>query len=128
VASWAPVSRSPVMRLMFEAISRMAPGMPAPKKAIRTLEDPAVFRREMKKAGFRNVVIKPVTKGFPVVSVNKFWNFMVDGSAPIVVMKKKMGSRVWKEKEKLALRYLRGAFKRRPRMTSQAWLGTGVKK
>jgi ubiquinone/menaquinone biosynthesis C-methylase UbiE len=129
VSSWAPVSKSPVMKLMFESIRQMNPEMPAPQRAIRSLEDPRVFRQEMREAGFRNVRILPLVKGFPIGrSVSKFWKFMVDGSAPIVMMRKKMGPKIWKEKEKIALRYLRKALKHRPaQLTSQAWLGLGEK-
>jgi ubiquinone/menaquinone biosynthesis C-methylase UbiE len=128
VTSWAPLHRSPLMKMMFAAIAQMSPGPMSSGKAAATLEDPAVFRAEMKKAGFRRITIRPVVKGYPVTSVKTFWTFMVDGSAPIVVMRKKMGPRLWKEKEKLALAYLRNEFKRGPRLlTSQAWLATGVK-
>lgn len=129
VTSWAPVSRSPVMKLMFEAIRQMNPDVQAPTKAIRSLEDPRVFRDEMHRAGFQRVRIIPIVKSFSIgSSVSKFWRFMVDGSAPLVMMKRKMGPVLWKEREKLALRYLKRALKsRRSGLTSQAWLGVGMK-
>lgn len=128
VTSWAPVNRSPVMKLMFGAINEMVPQSTAPKKAIRSLEDPRVFREEMKAVGFKNIKIIPLVHAFPVGSVSKFWNFMVEGSAPLVMMRKKMGLKLWNEKEKLALQYLKHAFKNLPpTLTSQAWLGLGEK-
>ena len=44
---------------------------------------------------------------FPVTAIPEFWNDMVRGSAPLMMMKKAMGETVWREKEKLALDYLK---------------------
>jgi hypothetical protein len=53
---------------------------------------------------------------------------MVKGSAPIQMMKKGLGEELWREKEKLALAWLEETLPtlKRP-LTSDAWLGVGVK-
>jgi ubiquinone/menaquinone biosynthesis C-methylase UbiE len=128
VSSWAPVSRSPAMQTMFGALRAMDPTMPKPQKAIKSLEDPKTFKAEMSGAGFKDVRIIPVRKPFPGTYVKKYWTIMVEGSAPIVLMRKKLGEKKWKEREKLALRYLAKHWPTfSSRLTSDAWLGIGTK-
>jgi ubiquinone/menaquinone biosynthesis C-methylase UbiE len=129
VTSWAPIDRSPAMQLMFGAIRAIKPEIPEPQKSIDTLENPDVFKQEMQDAGFRDVKIQSVTRfAFPVVSIPKFWEDMVKGSAPIQMMKKAMGEAAWKEKEGLAIRYLEERLTGLPiRLSSDAWLGVGFK-
>ena len=128
VTSWAPVDQSPAMQTMFGALRAIKPDLPQPQRSISTLENPDVFRQEMQDAGFRNVEIRLVTKPFPVNSIPDFWEFMVRGSAPIQMLKKNMGEAAWREKEPLALDYLKERLPLLPtELTSDAWLGVGVK-
>ena len=80
---------------------------------------------------------------FPVGSTTEFWDNMVKGSAPIQMMKKSitsvrgepvephsenMGEALWREKELLALDYLKERLTELPtELTLDAWLGVGVK-
>ncbi|MFZ5523825.1 MAG: class I SAM-dependent methyltransferase [Pseudomonadota bacterium] len=128
VTSWAPVDQSPAMQTMFGALRAIKPDLPQPQRSIGTLENPEVFKQEMQEAGFRNVEIRRVTKPFPVTTLPEFWESMVKGSAPIQMMKKGMGEEMWREKEKLALDYLKERLPSIPaELTSDAWLGVGVK-
>ena len=128
LTSWAPVDQSPAMQAMFGAVRAIKPDLPQPQRAIGTLENPDVFRQEMQEAGFRNVEIRSVTKPFPVTSIPEFWESMVKGSAPLQMLKKNLGETAWREKEHLALAYLREQLPATPAtLTSDAWLGTGVK-
>ena len=128
ITSWAPVDQSPAMRAMFGALRTINPDLPEPQRSIISLENPDVFRQEMLDAGFRNVEIRSITKGFPVTAVSEFWDFIVRGSAPITMMKKNMDEELWREKEKLALDYLKETLPALPtELTSDAWLGVGVK-
>jgi len=128
ITSWAPVDESPAMMTMFGALRAMKPELPQPQRSVTTLENPDVFKQEMEAAGFRNVEIRRITKAFPVTSIPEFWEFMVKGSTPIQMMKKGMGDAEWREKEKLALDYLKNELPDLPtELTSDAWLGVGVK-
>jgi ubiquinone/menaquinone biosynthesis C-methylase UbiE len=128
VTSWAPVDQSPAMQTMFGALRVMKPELPEPQRAVATLENPDVFRQELLDAGFKKVSIQCVTKAFPVESIPVFWESMVKGSAPIQMLKNGMGEAVWREKEKMAIKYL---YERLPTiptlLTSDAWLGTATK-
>jgi ubiquinone/menaquinone biosynthesis C-methylase UbiE len=129
VTSWAPIDRSPAMQMMFGAIRTINPSIPEPQKSIDTLENPDVFKQEMLDAGFKDVKVQSITRfAFPVVSIPKFWDDMVKGSAPIQMMKKSMGEAAWKEKEMLAIGYLEEKLTELPtRLSSDAWLGMGIK-
>jgi ubiquinone/menaquinone biosynthesis C-methylase UbiE len=129
ITSWAPIDRSPAMQMMFGAIRTINPNIPEPQKSIDTLENPDLFKQEMLDAGFRDVKVQSVTRfAFPVTSIQKFWEDMVKGSAPIQMMKKSMGEAAWKEKEGLAIRYLEEKLTELPtRLSSDAWLGIGFK-
>lgn len=128
VTSWAPVDQSPAMQTMFGALRAIKPDLPQPQRSISTLENPDVFRQEMHDAGFRNVVIRSITNPFPVLAAPEFWEVMVKGSAPIQMLKKNMGEAAWREKEILALDYLKERLSSIPMpLTSDAWLGVGMK-
>jgi len=128
ITSWAPVDQSPAMQAMFGALRAIKPDLPQPQRSISTLENPDVFKQEMQGAGFCNVEIRCITKLFPVASIPEFWESMVKGSAPIQMLKKGMGEATWREKEALALDYLKEQLPSTPtELTSDAWLGVGVK-
>ncbi|HEY6094847.1 MAG TPA: methyltransferase domain-containing protein [Gallionellaceae bacterium] len=128
ITSWAPVDQSPAMQTMFGALRAIKPELPQPQRSVATLENPDVFRQEMIDAGFRNVEIRSITKPCPVTTIPEFWNDMVRGSAPLMMMKKAMGEALWREKEKLALDYLKERLPSLPtELTSDAWLGVGLK-
>ena len=128
ITSWAPVDQSPAMQTMFGALRAIKPDLPQPQRSITTLENPERFKQEMEEAGFRNVEIRSITKTFPIPSIPEFWDFMVRGSAPIQMMKKGMGEAEWHEKEKIAMAWLKKMLSiQQGPMTSDAWLGVGVK-
>ncbi|MDX8385243.1 MAG: class I SAM-dependent methyltransferase [Gallionella sp.] len=128
VTSWAPVEISPAVQIMFGALRAIKPDLPEPQKAIASLENPEVFKQELHDAGFRNIEIRSVTKFFPVISIPKFWEGLVKGSAPIQMLKKNMGEDLWREKEILAINYLEEALPSTPtELPAEAWLGLAVK-
>ena len=128
VTSWAPVDQSPAMQTMFGALRAIKPDLPQPQRSVATLENPERFKQELEEAGFRNVEIRSVTKAFPTGSTAEFLDSMVKGSAPIQMMKKGMGEELWREKEKIALAWLEETLPAlKGPLTSDAWLGVGVK-
>jgi len=128
VSSWAPVGKSPAMQIMFGAIRAMKPEIPEPQTDIASLENPEVFHKEMQAVGFKNIDVHLVSIDFPVESVEKFWSNMVNGSAPIVMMKNSMSPEEWSEKEKIALAYLHENVTSVPTsLSSDAWIACAEK-
>lgn len=128
VSSWAPVAQSPAMRVMFGAIKAMKPEIPEPQTDIESLENPELFRRELIGVGFNDVTVRLVTKELPITSIESFWSDMVQGSAPIAMLKNSMSPDEWLEKEMIALDYLGGVLDPMPAsLASDAWLGSGRK-
>jgi ubiquinone/menaquinone biosynthesis C-methylase UbiE len=128
VTSWGPANQSPAMSRIFGALRAIKPDLPEPQRMVESLENPEVFERELREAGFADVKITCVTKPFPVESIEAFWDYLVRGSAPIMMLKNSMGDDVWREREKLAIKYLEENIPSTPTtLTSDAWLGFGLK-
>jgi SAM-dependent methyltransferase len=128
VSSWAPVSDSPAMQVMFGAIRAMNPDIPEPQTVIDSLENDVFFKSELEQAGFKQVKIHRVTQHYSIESVAGLWDELVKGSAPIAMMKQNMPADVWQEKEAIALAFLTDALSELPAsLASDAWLGYGVK-
>jgi len=128
VSSWAPVSSSPLMQLMFGALRAINPDIPEPKTNDDSLENPDLLSSELSGAGFGAVAVHRVARGAEFASAAEFWDQMVRGSAPVLVMKNKMGEDSWREKSKIAIDYVdRNAGPFPISLTADAWLGVGVK-
>lgn len=128
ISSWAPTTQSPLMMAIFGAVRAMNPDIPEPQTDIESLENPEFFKAELTKAGFRDVEVLPVSNSVLVNSVEEFWDDMVKGSAPLVMMKNSIPEEVWQEKILIALDYLRDTIGELPTtLSADAWLGVGVK-
>lgn len=128
ISSWAPVTDSPAMQIMFGAIRAMNPDIPEPQATIDSLENDSFFKNELEQAGFRNVMIHRVTQEYHIDSITGLWGDLVKGSAPVAMMKKNMSLEAWEEKEKIALDFMADSLPDLPvALTSDAWLGYGVK-
>lgn len=130
VTSWAPVSDSPLMQLMFSAISAAFPRKPeSNSQTILNLEDPDNFKKEMRDAGFEDVSISHFNGIWEVTDHEAFLDAMVRGSAPIVLLKKQLDDATWAEKRGIMLDYIRQEIPELPRtLHSRAYIGTGRKR
>jgi SAM-dependent methyltransferase len=128
ISSWAPVSDSPAMQIMFGALKAMKPEFPEPQTNIESLENPEFFQAELQNAGFKQVEIHPVSGEIPISDVREFWGDMVKGSVPILMMKNSMSPEEWEEKERIALEFLHNKLPSLPTsLSAKAWLGVGIK-
>lgn len=128
ISSWAPTTQSPVMMTMFGALKAMNPEIPDPQADIESLENPDFFKAELTEAGFKDVEINPVSEGLQVDSVEEFWDDMIRGSAPLVMMKNTMTDEVWQEKSRIAQDYLHDILNLPTTLTADAWLAVGTKR
>ncbi|HTV18137.1 MAG TPA: methyltransferase domain-containing protein [Polyangiaceae bacterium] len=125
VSSWAPIDRSPLMTLMFGALRAADPTRAAPQPNWLSLENPEVFERELAGAGFRDISVRPFTHAVPVESAEQFWDVTTRSSAPLVLLKKRLGPAEWQRQEALALAYLREHLTAATTLSTTAYLGFG---
>jgi len=128
VSSWAPVSQSPLNQVMFGALQTINPELPDPKTDVDSLENPDILAAELADAGFNDVEIHRVTKGMEFASAAEFWDKMARGSAPVLMMRRKMGEDAWRAKSDAAVEHVArtvGAFP--AFLSADAWLGTATK-
>ena len=129
VTSWAPVADSPLMQLMFGAMAQAFPNKPeSASQKILTLEDPHNFKQEMQQAGFSNVSVVHFDGVWTLTHVEEFFDAMVRGSAPIVMLKNQLGEELWMEKRNIMLTWLHRKMPQLPvTLTSRAYIGVGQK-
>jgi SAM-dependent methyltransferase len=125
VSSWAPVDQSPLMQAMFGALCAADPTRAAPQTNWLNLENPEVFVRELKAAGFRDVSVQPYTHALPVESAEQFWDVTTRSSAPLVMLKNRLGPEEWQRQSALALAYLKETIPRPTTLGTTAYLGFG---
>jgi ubiquinone/menaquinone biosynthesis C-methylase UbiE len=125
VSSWAPVDQSPLMVLMFGALRAADASRPVPQTNLLNLENPAVFVRELELAGFRDVRVEPYTHGVQVESAEQCWEAMTRASAPLVLLKRKLGEQEWARQSRLAKAYVAEQVPSPRVLTTTAYLGFG---
>lgn len=129
ISSWAPIDHSPLMQMMFGAIKAAIPDTPAPRNNIGSLENPDFFRASMMEAGFTDVQIVPSVRGMDITDPEPFFASMLNGSAPMQMMKKRMSRSEWETKRAIMLDHVKKTLPPLPaHLSSQAWIGIGKKK
>lgn len=128
VSSWAPISKSPLMQSLFGALRKANPEIPAPQTNIASFENPDYFRDHLKSAGFQEIEILPYSNSMEIKDVRSFLDSMIEGGAPLQLMKSKMESSLWKEKEKIMFDHLVENFPKLPiSLSSEAYIATARK-
>lgn len=127
VSSWAPASRSPLMQAVMAAL-REEETPQGPEPVPSGLEVPENFEQEMRRAGFADVGVFPVTRAVDVATPEEFWRDTVRGTAPVAMLKRSMGEKDWSRLEERAVARLAAFLGRTPTaLTSTAWLALGRK-
>jgi hypothetical protein len=128
VSSWAPIEDSPLMSLMFAAIRAIEPSWPAPRRDPAGLENPEVLASEMRAGGFVDVRIEPHSESLTPPDADTLWAGMVRSSAPLVLLRRRLGEDEWTRREPDALRSLARGLESGPReLSTTAWLACGTK-
>ncbi|MCE9598146.1 MAG: methyltransferase domain-containing protein [Spirochaetia bacterium] len=128
ISSWGPISASPMMQLMFGAIRAAIPETPPAVPNPTSLENPDYFKEQLTLAGFVEIEVIPFAPPFTIKDVTEFFDTMVEGSAPIQLMRSKMTPEVWKEKSQIMFNYIRDQLKTLPvSVSSQANLAIARK-
>ena len=131
VYSWAPVSESPAMRMVMEAIwsgfPHLRPKDVEQESFIKGLDNRAIFAEKLNLAGFEQVTIEPISHQFRAESALAFWQGVVRSSAPVALLKQESTVEAWQVGETGAIAYLEDAIKGPTELASTALLGVGVR-
>jgi SAM-dependent methyltransferase len=95
ISTWAPMNRSPAFAAPFDVLRSLVPGMP-PNDGKAPLGTPEKMREALAAAGFRRIDVQEVVSELEVPSPDDLWATMERTTAPIALMKSKMGP-AWKE-------------------------------
>src|SRR4029078_8045328 len=91
ISSWIPFDGP--FGVLFKAASEIIPGLPSGDGF--ALSDEDSVRREMTAAGFTNVAVHRVAQELKADTFDKFWNAMERPSAPLVLIKHRVGPERW---------------------------------
>ncbi|MFI6865716.1 class I SAM-dependent methyltransferase [Nocardia sp. NPDC050406] len=127
VSSWAPVSESSLMTLIFDALRAGNPEMPRPQTNPASLENSDTFDRELRAAGFREASVEPHTISLAFDSADALWDRFARGSAPLQLSRRNLGAEDWTRREQLTLDHLRANYTPGQALSTTAWLGSGTK-
>jgi hypothetical protein len=115
------------MMLMFGALRAADPQRAAPQTNWLSLENPELFHREMDQAGFHDVEVRPFTNEVAIESAERYWDVTVRASAPLALLKQRLGAEEWTRQERLAKEYIGSVVKGPSTFGTTAFLGFGRK-
>lgn len=122
ISSWAPITMSPLMQLMFDAVRAANPDIQAPVTNLESLENPEVFARELAQAGFVNIRIEPCMCSYDYASALQLWTEMSEGGVPLVMARARMSDDAWREYSAKCLEHMEKAVAGSPLLGSTAYL------
>jgi ubiquinone/menaquinone biosynthesis C-methylase UbiE len=127
VTSWAPVDESPLMQVQFSALRAADPSRPAPQRDATTLENPELFAAEFIQGGFDDVTVERVFREIEIPTLDHLITALNEGSAPIKMLKKRLGPAEWERQSAVIRSHLAEALPSFPvRLGSTAWLASGT--
>jgi SAM-dependent methyltransferase len=106
VSSWAPVEETSLMSLMFGAMRAADPSRPAPQKDLLSLENEELFAEELARAGFVDVKVHEHSATFDRMPAEVLWERMARSSAPLVLLRRRLGEEAWAQQAAIAKEYL----------------------
>lgn len=127
VSSWAPVTESPLMTLMFDAMRAPDPAIPEPTVDVESLANPDRFETELRAAGFTDVTIQRHTAALSYPNAEELWEATVQGSAPMALMRSRLGEAAWAERVTTIVAYLEQHYRPHTPLPTTAFLGVGRK-
>lgn len=127
VSSWAPLHDSSLMRAMFGALAAADPTFVMPARNPAGLENPEVLATEMRAGGFERVRIEPMTLKIRPTDAEDLWTRMARSSAPLVLLRHRLGEAEWQRREPTVRRFLADVLAQEPELETTAWLAVGYK-
>jgi SAM-dependent methyltransferase len=125
VSSWAPFQG--VFASIMAAMREELPDIPF-GTGKGPLGDPEELAAELAAAGFTDVSVKPVTHTLPGDTPAEIWSQSERASAPIVLLRKRLGEEEWRRVGRGVLQRLEAHYGSAPiQHTTTAYLGFGRK-
>ncbi|EMJ91880.1 class I SAM-dependent methyltransferase [Leptospira alstonii] len=128
ISSWAPIANSPLMQCLFGALRKANPDIPEPQTNISSFENPDYFKDHLSSAGFEEIEILAFSNSMEITDVKEFLNTMIEGSAPLQLMRSKMEDTLWDEKKRIMFDHLSERLTRLPiSLSSEAYIAIARK-
>jgi SAM-dependent methyltransferase len=125
VSSWAPLVGA--FAQVMDSMRTHLPGPPA-AQGPSPLSDPQTFAVELAAAGFSDVAVHTVTHKMTSPSVSAFWATVQRATAPVVLMRRKLGEPAWAPVAAAVQADLERTLGKGPvEDQATAYLGTGIK-
>ena len=125
LTSWAPVERSSYMQTRVNALRAADPNAPEIARNVLTLEDPDLFEKEMRDAGFTEVSVEPVVRERAFADADELFRSLTRGNAPFELLRRTLGEPIWQERLRGIRRHLETLAPFPIRLALTAWLGQG---
>ena len=125
LTSWAPVERSSYMQTRVNALRAADPNAPEIARNVLTLEDPDLFAKEMRDAGFTEVSVEPVVRERAFADADELFRSLTRGNAPFELLRRTLGEPIWQERLRGIRRHLETLAPFPTRLALTAWLGQG---
>lgn len=125
VSSWAPFDGP--FAMVMDSVRAMVPNLPFGEGKL-PLGDPSAFAGEMTAAGFREVRIETASHAATAPSLSECWSMIQRTTAPIVLLRHKLGEEAWDKVARGVFERLQAALGEGPvTLTFNGYLGRGVK-
>jgi ubiquinone/menaquinone biosynthesis C-methylase UbiE len=96
VASWRAFDKVPIITEMFAALAAELPWAPFGKPgSAPPLTDGEDLAREMREAGFADVVLHAITHTSHAASTRAYWTYVQRTMAPLLLLQQKVGAEEW---------------------------------
>jgi ubiquinone/menaquinone biosynthesis C-methylase UbiE len=115
VSSWVPAERVPWFGQMWGALREFVPSLP--QGSPFPLSRPEECLAEMREGGFEAVKVVEVTESQSYVSTHQLWSGTTRTSAPIALLREKLGPSEWPRVEAGVLSRLLDMFGEGPQIT-----------
>lgn len=124
LSSWFPRHENPLFKILMSTMLHINPQMEEPPKITNPLELPENFKQELEDAGFLDVKVEALKIQIAIEDVDVFWDQMVQGNAPVALMKRSLPAREWKKRSKKAVAFLKKNLELKE-YEMCAWLASG---
>ncbi|MEU4841533.1 class I SAM-dependent methyltransferase [Nocardia testacea] len=127
VSSWAPIEQSSWMQMSWRALGSADPDIRPPAPNPESLENPEIFEREMRAAGFERVSVVPHTVELVFADADALLARLTRGIAPLELMRRSIGDRAMAERIEAMRSYLTEHYLPGSPLTTTAYLGVGYR-